>query len=401
MAEWSNFGDVNFEEYGGTLLREDDRGDIEFVWVGEMSSEGESAMYASYGVLFRSDVEDRAANDEAVRQEIENCDVKDDILEKAYVYINTYGAIQVGGGALYGHNSYPSTLEDLKVSPEQLHEGLKSVGFITEEPKVDVSLENKGELPMNVSLDTGRFETFIEIEIPPAETEEIIDGLTHMGFDKTRDLSKLEFFFCAEKDINDERDDTPFGDRILRARAPHASGNISYINEFDRILYHSDSALHSSLLNAAESAVLAYYGADKCEQAFSLENEIKTVCEIADYDLDHNTNKERYISRFCDENEDYPLTYELEVSLDKELDDVYQIEVTSTCDGEEGKGYITDINGIEELEQALYGVSNGTALVMAKEFSDKPITCRDLTSKTVQKFNAEQEKAWKEMKEMS
>ena len=212
MAEWSNFGDVNFEEYGGTLLREDDRGDIEFVWVGEMSSEGESAMYASYGVLFRSDVEDRAANDEAVRQEIENCDVKDDILEKAYVYINTYGAIQVGGGALYGHNSYPSTLEDLKVSPEQLHEGLKSVGFITEEPKVDVSLENKGELPMNVSLDTGRFETFIEIEIPPAETEEIIDGLTHMGFDKTRDLSKLEFFFCAEKDINDERDDTPFGD---------------------------------------------------------------------------------------------------------------------------------------------------------------------------------------------
>lgn len=137
--EWINYGDVNFEEYGGVLLRKNETGDIDFVWASEGYDEnGNEAMFASYGMLFADDLKERAETDKLVRDALFDEGINPSVArldEIAFAYIQTYGAIQVGGGALHGHNPYPSTYDDLILTPKQLHKELINVGYITDVPK--------------------------------------------------------------------------------------------------------------------------------------------------------------------------------------------------------------------------------------------------------------------------
>ena len=109
------------------------------------------------------------------------------------------------------------------------------------------------------------------------------------------------------------------------------------------------------------------------------------------FTLDRDTNKERFVYRFCDEFSEskFPYTCALTLSLDNELDNVYKIEVKHDVDGVLGMGYVK-VTGIEALKQTLYAISNGTCLVCAEEFSKQPITCLELYSKTVDMFNRSQ-----------
>ena len=61
----------------------------------------------------------------------------------------------------------------------------------------------------------------------------------------------------------------------------------------------------------------------------------------------------------------------------------YNIEVEANCGSKAVKGYLHGINDISELEQALYGISNGTCQVTEK-CSGKTVTCEGLAVRALQ-----------------
>ena len=255
---------------------------------------------------------------------------------------------------------------------------------------VDVSERNP---ELDVSIDTGEFCFKTEMVIPEAEKEKICLMLDKAGYSSLRKLNDMKLIFCAKENING-KPDSLFCDSFFECTTPMKQNDYSaYINDFDSMLQNYDSDFHKQLLETCEKAVVEYYGVESCKRAFSLQSQIECVCEIAENILDHDTNKERHIARFWDRKEDPYGSHlcSMTVSLDDNLDNVYHIEICRECDGETSKGYINDVEGIEQLEQALYGISNGTALVIAPEFSDKPVTCEELYLKTIEKFNKAQE----------
>ncbi len=253
--------------------------------------------------------------------------------------------------------------------------------------------QNRPEL--DVSIDSGMFVTKSELVLPKKLRERIITALEKNGQLAYRDLKNIRVALYCEENMNN--DGSVIGNSYFEAIAPDKEGKYEFINDFDVFLanYFED---YAEIKESAKSAVIEEYGEDILENSYSLGEKIKCLCDIAQNVLDKQTNEERFVRYFGGERGNP--TYALTLSLDEELDDVYEVEVQSICDGEVGTGYITDINGTDELAQALIGISNGTCRVMAKEFSDKPITCIDLYAKTVEKFNSLQDKAHKKQNEM-
>lgn len=254
--------------------------------------------------------------------------------------------------------------------------------------------QNRPEL--DVSLDSGMFVTKSELVLPKKLRERIITALEKGGQSAYRDLKNIRIALYCEENMN--RNGSVLGNSYFEAISPDKEGKyMSFINDFDVFLanYFED---YAEIKESAKLAVIEEFGEDILENSYSLGEKIKCLCDIAQNVLDKQTNEERFVRYFGGEKGNP--TYALTLSLDEEFDDVYEIEVQSVCDGEVGTGYITDINGADELAQALIGISNGTCRVMAKEFSDKPIICTELYAKTVEKFNSLQEKAHKKQNEM-
>ena len=393
--KWENFGDLNFEEYGGTIVKENDN-DVEFFWVGTgYDRNNDEAIFASKGMLDKNDLLDRQANDKRTRSALKEMGINPDkatFNQIAAALIDTYGVLNMGGMAVYEYNAYPSTLEDLTVTPEQLHESLKYVGAV-DEPPVFIS-EKYNSLDLDIDIEKERFCATCQIELP----EDIVSQITEefkkdkCGYDKIFDLDTVAFSFSAQQDIND-LSDTPFYEKEIRVTAltKGEDAHRAYLNNADLAIIGMGGNLYSKLVSSAENAVIAYFGTQACEEIYSIDNQIKCIADTARCVLDRDTNPVRAVDRFYnEENDDYGFTsFRVEISLDESFDDVYEITVESTCDGERGTGIVY---GVEDanLEQTLRDIADGSAKVIAKEFSDKPISCIELASKTVEKFNRKQ-----------
>ena len=85
----------------------------------------------------------------------------------------------------------------------------------------------------------------------------------------------------------------------------------------------------------------------------------------------------------------YDPCYDLELRYDTKKQ-TYDITVISYVEGEYGKGSIGGIETLTELKDVLKSIADGSCMIES-EFSDKPISCKDLTIYTVKKFNDSQE----------
>ena len=251
------------------------------------------------------------------------------------------------------------------------------------------------ELITDVDICTGHFIIKVDVEFNDYRVGEIISILDHMGYSVFRRLEDIRFEFCADLNINPHLYNRLFESYRLEALAPAFSNNYySYIDNFGKAIRKRNADFYYQLLEDVSNAVIDKYGEETIKEAFSLDTEIQTLCEIAEDILDRDTNKERFVYRFCDEFSEskFPYTCALNLSLDDELDNVYKvykIEVIHNVDGVQGMGYVK-VSDIEALRQTLYAISNGTCLVCAEEFSNQPITCLELYSKTVDMFNKSQ-----------
>lgn len=251
--------------------------------------------------------------------------------------------------------------------------------------------QNKPEL--DVSISSGMFITKTEIEFPNELREKICMTLDKAGYSMYHNLKETKFILCCEQDINN-RYDSVFGESYFEAIAPAKSEKyISYINDFDKVLLRNFDD-YTEIKNSAKTAVSQHFGDRVCEEAYSLDEKVKCLCDIAQYVLDRQTNEERFVRYFGGGGNN--LSFALTLSLDSELDDVYNIKIHSFCEGEVGTGYVNDINGVDELSQTLMSIARGSCKVMAEEYSDKPITCVELYTKTVEKYNRLQAMAHKQ-----
>ncbi len=248
------------------------------------------------------------------------------------------------------------------------------------------------ELITDVDICTGHFIIKVDVEINDYRSSEIMCMLDSMGYSVFRRLKDIRFEFCADLNTNPHLYNRLFESYCLEALTPAYSNNYySYIDNFGKAIRRRNADFYYQLLEDVSNAVIDKYGEETIKKAFSLDTEIQTLCEIAENILDRDTNKERFVYRFCDEfsKSKFPYTCALTLSLDNELDNVYKIEVKHNVDGVPGTGYVK-VTGIEALKQTLYAISNGTCLVCAEEFSNQPITCLELYSKTVDMFNRSQ-----------
>ena len=248
------------------------------------------------------------------------------------------------------------------------------------------------DLITDVDIRTGHFIIKVDVEFNDYRTGAIISILDHMGYSVFRRLEDIRFEFCADFNINPHLYNRLFNSYSLEALTPAFPNNYySYIDNFGKAIRKRNDDFYYQLLEDVSNAVIDKYGEETIKEAFSLDAEIQTLCEIAENILDRDTNKERFVYRFCDEfsKSKFPYTCALTLSLDNELDNVYKIEVKHDVDGVPGMGYVK-VTGIEALKQTLYAISNGTCLVCAQEFSNQPITCLELYSKTVDMFNRSQ-----------
>jgi hypothetical protein len=246
------------------------------------------------------------------------------------------------------------------------------------------------DLITDVDICTGHFIIKVDVEFNDYREGEIIYILDHMGYSVFRRLEDIRFEFRADLNINPHLlHDGLFKSYSLEALAPAFPNNYySYIDNFGKAIRKRNDDFYYQLLEDVSNAVIDKYGEETIKKAFSLDTEIQTLCEIAE-DLDRDTDKERFVYRFCDEFSEskFPYTCALTLSLDDGLDNVYKIEVKHDVDGVPGTGYVK-VAGIEALKQTLYAISNGTCLVCAEEFSEQPITCLELYSKTVDLYNS-------------
>lgn len=251
------------------------------------------------------------------------------------------------------------------------------------------------DLITDVDIRTGHFIIKVDVEFNDYRSSEIMSMLDFMGYSVFRRLQDIRFEFCADLNINPHLHNRLFKSYSLEALAPAFPNNhYSYIDNFGKAIRRKNADFYYQLLEDVSNAVIDKYGEETIKKAFSLDTEIQTLCEITEDILDRDTNKERFVYRFCDEFSEskFPYTCALKLSLDDELDNVYKvykIEVIHNVDGVQGMGYIKVV-GIEALRQTLYAISNGTCLVYAEEFSNQPITCLELYSKTVDMFNRSQ-----------
>lgn len=247
------------------------------------------------------------------------------------------------------------------------------------------------DLITDVDIRTGHFIIKVDVEFNDYRTGAIISILDHMGYSVFRRLEDIRFEFCADFNIYPHLlHNGLFKSYSLEALAPVFPNNYySYIDNFDKAIRKRNDDFYYQLLEDVSNAVIDKYGEETIKKAFSLDTEIQTLCEIAENILDRDTNKERFVYRFCDEfsKSKFPYTCALTLSLDNELDNVYKIEVKCDVDGVPGMGYVK-VTGIEALKQTLYAISNGTCLVCAEMFSNQPITCLELYNKTVDLRNS-------------
>lgn len=244
----------------------------------------------------------------------------------------------------------------------------------------------------DVDIRTGYFIIKVDVEIIDYRSSEIMSMLDSMGYSVFRRLQDIRFEFRADLNINPHLHNRLFKSYRLEALAPAFPNNhYSYIDNFGKAIRRRNADFYYQLLEDVSNAVIDRYGEETIKKAFSLDTEIQTLCDIAEDILDRDTNKERFVYRFCDEFSEskFPYTCALELSLDDELNNVYKIEVIYNVEGVTGMGYVK-VTGIEALKQTLYAISNGTCLVCAQEFSNQPITCLELYSKTVDMFNRSQ-----------
>ena len=374
MSEWKNYGDVNFEEHGGTLLSEDKDGKgVNFIWLGE--SDGK--LYASSGYLFKDDIESRATEDELVRDMIQQCGYDgSSILDKAYAYINTYGAIQVGGGTFYDYNPYPATIADLEVSPEQLHEALKRYGVDCLDSIKDEPLFETKANGLYTTLDrNNRFAVQCVIE-PSEETVKKYSDLF------VKDM-KFVFYGIARTEFEKSvyaNEDNPFS----------PNSNVECISHvFPESSYEKLSA-NPKIWEAMYSAIIAKFGRDNIENLLCIDSRIHFIENRLE-----TPNENVHIEEFCDyENDNKPI--HINVSKDKEIPNLYNIKVTADVQGEETIGYINDIEGKTALDGVLCNIANSDPMqsVRLKVYekvdkdntTSKIISLEELVEKAEKKF---------------
>lgn len=128
---------------------------------------------------------------------------------------------------------------------------------------------------------------------------------------------------------------------------------------------------------------------------FNINNQIECLCNIAESMKESAASMTVAVRDFYDTPLNnhgitcYAPCYDLELRYDTKKQ-TYDITVTSFCEGERGKGIIGGIESIAELKDTLESIADGSCMIES-EFSDKLISCIELTRCTVKKFNDLQE----------
>lgn len=153
--EWKNYGDVNYETYGGCLVRRSFQDEIlerypslssqydVFYCNTEAGDNGDQI----FAALCMVDIKDSWIDKKAVLSYIGLEDMSEKPIEEimepecfAMEVVNYYGPGNLSGRSY--HSEYPGTFEDYLVTPEELHEWLLALGagnIVGEETPVEAA----------------------------------------------------------------------------------------------------------------------------------------------------------------------------------------------------------------------------------------------------------------------
>ena len=346
MSKWTNYGDVNFEEHGGILLSEENNG-MNFIWMGKGDND---RIYASEGFIYSDDFENAEG---------------ETAFEKARDYIEQNGVINIGGGTLYDYNPYPSTLSDLMVSPEQLHEALKRMGVdcldsIKDEPLFDTKANG-----LYTTLDrNNRFAVQCVIE-PSEETVKRYSDLF------VKDM-KFVFYGIARTEFEKSvyaNEDNPFS----------PNSNVECISHIFPESSYDKLAADPKMWDAMYSAIIAKFGRNDIENLLCIHSKIRFI----ENRLETLKNDEAvHIEEFCDYENDNKQIH-IDVSKDKEIPNLYNIKVTADVQGTQIVGHINDIEGKTALDGILHHIANSDPLKSVRLKVFEKVDKDNVTSKTV------------------
>ena len=135
-SEWKNYGDVNFEEYGGILLKENGANTFDVIQVVERDDDAKICLKGSI------DINDYTAKEENIRMYagLDETSSKEDY---AIAILDYYGLDNLTS---INNESPTPHFDNCVVSPKELRDFLKDIGFAKENAEKDLSMTDKFEI---------------------------------------------------------------------------------------------------------------------------------------------------------------------------------------------------------------------------------------------------------------